>query len=328
MGTFNVAKYKKLNGNIKKYVQDLIDIQVALPVIIGETQSEMLEQYTVPRNELKDFSNYVKKKVFDTYIEQSLCVSEIHINWDVLPGVKRKIWTSLVEHYYNMVAFEKAVLLTGETIVKTYNIAPIFLLWLGIYISEAAETVFFDDTDCGMEEMFYGGFDGNASTYKGKDLATNKFALSPCEQGVVNDKDEIVSPFDPETVELFMDMYDDMTWDVMPDDHRKMILETYDIPDYMIRTFSETWRGMPIFTHDILITTVYDANDECKGDIILTHILMGDEILTLVLQNDNNVIIQEDDVQFSMNIGSLHDHPEMMEMYEAALSAAIMNDNK
>ena len=76
-----------------------------------------------------------------------------------------------------------------------------------------------------------------------------------------------------------------------------------------------------------LVFTVYDENDNHKGEIILTHVLMEEEILTLILQNDNNVILQEDDIQFSMNIGSLHDHPEMMEMYETALSAAIMNNN-
>lgn len=326
METFNVTKYKNLNGSIKSYVQDLIDGGIALPIIIGETQSAMLEKYTVSINEIEQFKNYVKKQVFDIYIEQSIAVSEVHINWDVLQGVKYKIWSLLVEHYYNMVEFEQAVILTGENILKEYKIAPMYLLWIGIYISEVAELVFYDDTDCGMEETFYSGFDYNEVTYKGKDLNTNKFALSPCADGVVNENNEIISPFDPETVELFMDMYDDMTWDVMPDEHRNMMLETYNIPDYMARTFSRTWRGMPIFTHDIIITTVYDKNDECKGDVLLTHILMGEEIITLILQNDNNIVIQEDDIQFSMNIGSLHDHPEFMEMYETALSTAIMKD--
>ncbi len=328
MAKFNISKYKNLNNNIAKSVDELIDIGLALPIILGEVQSKMLIEYNVSPIEEKQFCSYVCKRIYEKYISEIECVCEKHIDWTKLPGVQKRIWTLLVRCYYDMTSFDDTVVMVAQSIMTEFNIESKYLMWIGLYIQDAADMVFYEDTDAGMEEELYGGIDGNEYTYRGLDLTTNKFAYSPCEKGVVNENNEIISPFDPDTVELFMDMYDDMTWDVMPDDHRKMIVETYNIPDYMIRAFSETWRGIPIFTHDILITTVYDANDECKGDIVLTHILMGDEILTLVLQNDNNVIIQEDDIQFSMNIGSLHDHPEMMEIYEAALSAAIMNNQK
>lgn len=328
MATFNVSKYKKLSSKIEVKVDEMISESIALPIILGDVFDTMVHQYNVAESDLKSFKDYVNKKIYEYYLLQTKTCYERYIDWKTMPGIKLVVWKSLVNHYYSMESFDNAVTKTCNKILKKYDIPNEYALWIGVYIREAADIIFFNDTDCGLEAMLYEGFDLNESTYKGVDLSTNQTALSSCPGGIVNDNNEIISPFAPETVELFMDMYDSMTWDVMPDDYKEIILQKYDIPDYMVRTFAETWRGVPIFTHDILVTTVYSDNDEYKGDVMITHILMGDDIITLVLQNDNNVIIQENDIQFSMNIGSLHDHPELMEMYETALSTAIMNNSE
>lgn len=323
MPKFNPSRFKGL----KKYIQDQYDLyslgEYCLPVMIGMTQDDIIGAYEIKNeDDLNGIKTFVRSKMIDIHAEQQLYEYENKIDWEKCPGLKKEIWTYLVDAYFNMEVGETAMLKITDKIAD--KVPADFSIYVGLYISDAMGDTFYGINDPYLERMFYDMVDNCPNVYRGNVYQTDGYATSPDPDGVLNEEGEIAGAFDPESVDVFMKMYDSMDYDTMPVEMRKSIMKTYEIPNYLERTFSEVWRGTMIFTRDILVITVFDENEDIKGNVILTHVLMGEHILRLVLENKNNISINETDDQFTLNIGPLSQHPEFEDAFEQALTAAIM----
>ena len=323
MPKFNPSRFKGL----KKYIKDQYDLyslgEYCLPVMIGMTQDDIIGAYEIKNeDDLNGIKTFVRSKMIDIHAEQQLYEYENKIDWEKCPGLKKEIWTYLVDAYFNMEVGETAMLKITDKIAN--KVPADFSIYVGLYISDAMGDTFYGINDPYLERMFYDMVDNCPNVYRGNIYQTNGYSTSPDPDGVLNEEGEIAGAFDPESVDVFMKIYDSMDYDTMPIEMRKSIMETYEIPDYLERTFADVWRGTMIFTRDILVVTVFDENEQLKGNVVMTHVLMGEHILRLVLENKNNISINETDDQFTLNIGPLAQHPEFEDAFEQALTAAIM----
>ena len=325
MPKFNPSRFKGL----KKYIKDQYDIYIlggyCLPVLIGMTQDDIIDAYEVKNAEdIKGLKTFVRTQIIDIHIAQEHYEYEHRIDWTKCPGIKKQIWTDLIKAYYNMEVGETAMFKLTDKIAD--KIPAEYSIYVGLYISDAMGDIFYGINDPYLEDMFFGIFDKNPDVYRGIVYGTEEYSMSSDPEGTINENNEINAVFDPETVDMFMHMYDNMDYDTMPQEMRKSMMQTYQIPPYLERTFAEVWRGTMIFTRDILVVTVFDENENIKGNIVMTHVLMGDKILTLVLDNKENVVICENDEQFVLNLGPLTSHPELADAYEQALANVILDD--
>lgn len=325
MPKFNPSRFKGL----KKYIKDQYDLyslgEYCLPIMIGMTQDDVIEAYEIQNeDDLNGIKTFVRSKMIDIHAEQQLYEYENKIDWAKCPGLKKEIWTDLVDAYFNMEVGETAMLRITDKIAD--KVPADFSIYVGLYISDAMGDTFYGINDPYLEIMFYDMVDNCPEVYRGNVYKTDGYSTSPDPDGVLNEEGEIAGAFDPETVDVFMHIYDSMDYDTMPPEMRKSIMKTYEIPDYLERTFSEVWRGTMIFTRDILVVTVFDENENIKGNVIITHVLMGEHILRLVLENKDNISINETDDQFTLNIGPLSQHPEFADAFEQSLSKAILDD--
>ena len=325
MPKFTPSRFKGL----KKFIKDQYDLyslgDYCLPVIIGMTQDDVIEAYEVKNQEdIAGIKTYVHSQMIEIHSEQELYEYEKRIDWALCPGLKKQIWTELVKAYFNMEVGETAMFKITDKIAD--KVPAEFSIYVGLYISDAMGDTFYGINDPYLERMFYDIFDNNPEVYRGVVYGSNGYSMSEDPDGVVNENNEIAQAFDPETVDVFMHIYDSMDYDTMPEEMRKSVMTTYEIPDYLERTFADVWRGTMIFTRDILVVTVFDENEKLKGNVVITHVLMGEHILTIVLENKDNVTITDTDEQFTLNIGPLAQHPEFADAYEQALSAAILQD--
>ena len=325
MASFNPANYKNLKLNIREGYNTYTEEGYCLPIIVGAVQEDIVECYRVKngreRNELK---TYVRSKIIDLYIKEERYSFENKIDWTKCSGLKKQIWTHFVNAYFNNDDGDEAMIKLTEKIKN--NIPSEYGIWIGLYISEAMGDVFYGNNDPYINEMLYSIFDNFPSVYRGTVIGQNGFSLSPVPDGNLDDEGNLVEEFDPETVDVFMNMYDDISEHLMPKELKQSLMQTYKIPKFLERTFMEVWRGTMIFTRDIIVVSVFDDYDNEKGTVVLTHVPMGEHILTLILENENNLDINNEPNQIAMNIGTLYQHPEFSDAYERALSEAILEN--
>ena len=325
MPNFNPANYKNLKNNIREGFSAYMEDGYCLPIIVGAVQEDIVTCYKVKdgreRNELK---TYVRSKIIDLYIKEKEYPFEDKIDWTKCFGLKKQIWTHFVKSYFNNEDGDEAMVKLTEKI-KT-NIPSEYAVWIGLYISEAMGDVFYGDNDPYINEMLYSIFDNFPSVYRGTVIGREGFSLSPVPDGNLDDEGNLIEEFDPETVDIFMDMYDDIADVLMPKELKKSLIQTYQIPKFLERTFMDVWRGTMIFTRDIIVVSIFDDYNNEKGTVVLTHVPMGEHILTLILENEDNLNIDEEPNQIAMNIGTLYQHPEFADAYEKALSAAILEN--
>ena len=209
MPNFNPANYKKLKNNIREGFSAYMEDGYCLPIIVGAVQEDIVTCYKVKdgreRNELK---TYVRSKIIDLYIKERKYPFEDKIDWTKCFGLKKQIWTHFVKSYFNNEDGDEAMVKLTEKI-KT-NIPSEYAVWIGLYISEAMGDVFYGDNDPYINEMLYSIFDNFPSVYRGTVIGREGFSLSPVPDGNLDDEGNLIEEFDPETVDVFMDMYDDV----------------------------------------------------------------------------------------------------------------------
>ncbi len=321
MAEFNKTKYKDIDEIFEMMEQDMI----SLPLMINLIHDEIIRKYCISATNHKILFNHIKRRVITKHMDYDIYDGEENINWDDMPGMKKRIWTQIVDCYNNDCSYETTLTQVGN-MVMSYQASAKYAIWLGMYIGDATISVYDGDIDLGLSEKLYSIFDENEVVYKGYVDRTRQFELSTIPEGTVSEEGEIINAFDPETIDVFTHMYDDITLDSLDDEGRKNLLEHYNVPPVLEKSFECAYRGNPIFTRDILKVAILDPNMNEKGFLYITNVLMGETVVSLVLKQEGEFEFKETDIEIASNMGSILFHPEFNDDYERALTNYIFNN--
>ena len=320
--------------NVKKYNKDIDELfelmeqdMISLPLMINLIHDEIIRNCNIEKTHYKVLFDHIKRRVINKHMDYDLYDGEENINWNEMPGIKKRIWTKIVDCYNEDCSYETTLTSVGRMVMSHPTTAK-YAVWLGMYIGDAVISVYEGDIDVGLSDKLYSIFDENEIVYKGFVQKTHQFELSIIAEGTLDESGELLHPFEPDTVDIFIGMYDDVTYDALTDESKQAMLNNYNIPLVLEKSFASAYRGNPIFTHDILKIAILDPDMNEKGFLYVTNVLMGESVVSLVLRQEGEFTYNPEDTQFTANMGSILIHSEFNDDLERALTNYILtNEN-
>lgn len=322
MAEFNKTKY---NPDIDEFFEMMEADMISLPLMIELIHDEIIGRYNIARINHKVLFNHIKRRVITKHMDFDIYDGEEHINWDDMPGMKKRIWTKIVDCYNEELAYEETLTEVGQ-MVLSYPAALKYAIWLGMYIGDATINVYEGNIDVGLTDKLYSIFDENEIVYRGYVQKSRQFELSTIPEGTIDEEGHIIDAFAPDSVDMFVHMYDDITVDSLPEEVQKEMFKHYNIPPVLEKSFIAVYRGNAIFTRDILKVAIFDSNRNKKGFLYITNVLMGETVVSLVLKQEGEFEFEETDIEVASNMGPILFHPEFNDDYERALTNYIFNN--
>jgi hypothetical protein len=322
MAEFNKTKY---NPDIDEFFEMMEADMIALPLMIELIHDEIVRKYHIAKVNHKVLFDHIKRRVITKHMDFDIYDGEENINWNDIPGMKKRIWTKIVDCYNEELTYEETLTEVGQ-MVLSYPAASKYAIWLGMYIGDATIDVYDGDIDVGLTDKLYSMFDENEVLYRGYVQRSRQFELSTIPEGTIDEEGNIIDAFNPDSVDIFVHMYDDITVDSLPEEAQKEMFKHYNIPPVLEKSFAAAYRGNAIFTRDILKVAILDPNMNEKGFLYITNVLMGETVVSLVLKQEGEFEFEETDIEIASNMGSILFHPEFNDDYERALTNYIFNN--